>query len=97
MNCELLKYGQRNHVCQYRMRRWDTRMVNNAKNFLEFAQFERFGLTVTTFCVVCGAKKFVREPSGLCCTNGKVVLTEVDASEELKNLFLRNDDMGIEF
>lgn len=92
---ELLK--QRNSVCRYRMCCWNAQTVNDAKNFFESAQFERFQLPAATFCKLCRAKKFARELSGLCCTNGKVVLTEVSISEKLRNLFLRNDNIGIEF
>src|SRR6185436_12110350 len=44
--------------CRYCMCRRNAQTVNNAKNFFESTQFERFQLPAATFCKLCRAKKF---------------------------------------
>src|SRR6185436_6056105 len=83
-NYELLRQRQTNRVRQCRMRHRNSQNIYDAKNFFEFAQFERFQLPTTIFCEACGAKKFARESPGLCCANGKVVLVEHDVPEKLR-------------
>ncbi|CAG8810608.1 10730_t:CDS:2, partial [Racocetra persica] len=66
-------------------------------HFQETASTIRHTLKPPSICSYCNAKLFSGETEGICCISGKVRLASTEQVAQLRDLFMRLDEMGNEF